>query len=186
MFIRFDGMIYTVAEEREIYSMKRFMGNLVLSTFAVALFVLVFVKVLKISLGSICFFAIILTVYGICLGSSRKSIKDLKKYEKEIIELGILPRNDKKVLLLSLVTLSPVLFYVFVVSLIPLQSSGLWFITVFPSVVCVCLCASAVVDEYQYLTNKKLPFVLWFIVLLVAVCLFGMFISALVLSKFIA
>lgn len=116
---------------------------------------------------------------------SWKSMEKLKKYKQKLIHFGLTSKDDIKVLLFSLTTLSPMFFCVVLVSSIPIYTYEVWLITVFPCVLLNCFPAISVLDEYYGLTHKKLPFLISFLALTIVFCLVGGIISSITLKKFI-
>ena len=72
--------------------------------------------------------------YGMCMGESWKSMEKLKEYEQKLIHFGLDHKDYNRILYFSLTTLLPTYFCVFLVSLVPLYTYEVWFITVFPCI----------------------------------------------------
>jgi len=165
--------------------MKRILTNAILFILSIIFFLCIYSSVFKISFAIICILLIFFATYGLCMNVAWKSMEKLKKYEQKLIHFRLTSKDDIKVLLFSLTTLSPMYFCVVLVSLIPIYTYEVWFITVFPCVLLNCLPATSVLDEYYGLTHKKLPFLISFFVLTIVFCLMGGIISSIVLKKFI-
>ena len=97
----------------------------------------------------------------------------LKKYEKKQVRVGLVEEDYLKILLFCLTSLMPTYFCVFLVSLVPLFTYSIWFITVFPAILLNCLPVSSILDEYYCLTHRKAPLLIIFISLTLACCLVG-------------
>ena len=104
-------------------------------------------------------------------------MEELKKYEQKSIHFGLENKDYNKILYFSLTTLFPTYFCAFLVSLVPLYTYEVWFITVFPCIFLNILPASSGLEEYFGLTRKKLPFLLFFSLLIVICCSLGIIIS---------
>ena len=165
--------------------MRRVINNLILFIFSISLLICIYVGVFKISVAAICVLLLFFAIYGLCMGSSWKSMEKLKEYENKLIHFKLEPKDDIRILLFSLKTLFPTYFCVFLVSLIPLYTYEIWFITIFPCILLNSLPATSVLDEYYVLTHKKFPFVTLFLILIAIFSLAGIIISSLVLKKFV-
>ena len=157
--------------------MKRIISNIALFAVSITLFCYVYVGLFKVSRTAICVLLVFLAAYGACMGLSWKSMKKLKKLEQKLIHFGLDRKDRSEVLLFSLSTLVPTYFCVILVSLVPLYTYEIWFITVLPCVCLNCLPLSSVLSEYYSLTHKKAPFLIWFLLLTVECCLLGAFVS---------
>lgn len=157
--------------------MKRIIGNIILFILSITFFFCIYVYAFKISVVAICILLALFFAYGMCMGESWKSMEKLKKYEKKLIHFGLDHKDYNRILYFSLTTLLPTYFCVFLVSLVPLYSYEVWFITVFPCIFLNILPASSVLDEYFGLTRKKLPFLLFFSLIVFISCSFGIIIS---------
>jgi len=115
--------------------------------------------------------------YGACMGVSWKSMEEIKKHEQKLIHFGLDDKDSVKILCFSLITLLPACFCIFLVSLVPLYTYDIWFITAFPCILLNFLPASTVMKEYRSLTRKKLPFLASFTLLVIACCSLGITIS---------
>lgn len=166
--------------------MKRMISNIVLFVFTLTVVFCVYRGLFKISAATICLLLIILALYAFCMDLSWKSMKQLQKYEKKAIHFSLDKNDGSKVLLFSLLSLSPAYFCVFLVSLLPLYINGLWLITVFPCVLANCIPASSVGEEYFELMHQKRPFFVCFLMLILAFLLIGIVVSSVVLKKYVA
>ena len=165
--------------------MKRILTDVILFILSMIFFVCVYISVFNISFAIIAILLIFFAIYSLCMNFAWKSMKKLKKYEQKLIHFRLMPKDEFKVLLFSLTTLSPMYFCVFLVSLIPIYTYEVWFITIFPCVLLNCIPAISVLDEYYGLTHKKLPFLINYFVLTIVFCLMGVIISSKALNKFI-
>lgn len=159
--------------------MKRMISNIILFVFSIALFCGIYIGLFKVSFVALCILFLILTLYGFCMVLSWKSTKELKKYEKKSALTTLSQRDRTKTLRFSLTALCPTYFCIALVSLIPLYTYEVWFVTVFPSIALNCLPAVSVLEEYRSLTSKRHPFLLWFATLTIASCCTGIIISSL-------
>ena len=116
---------------------------------------------------------VIFALYAFCMGFGWKSMEKIKKLEKKAIHFGLTDKDDFKILFFSLATLSPTYFCVIIVSLVPLYTYEIWFITVFPCILLNCLPANSVLEEYCCLTHRTIPFVALFALLTVIFCGLG-------------
>lgn len=163
--------------------MKRLIGNILLFVISMTFVCYIYIGLFKISVVAFCILSLILALYTFCMTLSWKSMGELKKQAQKLVCYGLSKNDRSKILLLSLTTLSPTYFCVLLVSLVPLYTYEIWFITVFPCVFLNCLPASSVLEEYQGLTSKKLPFLLCFLMLTIVFCLMGMVTSSLIFKK---
>lgn len=159
--------------------MKRMIGNILLFILSITIFCCIYIGLFKMSLVVVGLLLVIFALYGTCMGAGWKSMVQLKKYERKAIHFGLTRKDESKILLYSLTTLCPSYFCVILVSLIPLYTYEIWFITVFPCIILNCLPASSVLEEYRSLTHSTYPFVAVFMSLTVAFCLLGTFVSGL-------
>lgn len=157
--------------------MKRIIGYLLLGSGSIAIFFCTYIRMFKISLAFIVVFSLFLIVYATVLGFGWKSMKQLKNYEQKAIHFGLDKKDDQKILLFSLTSLSPLMFCIFLVSIIPLYTYVVWLITVFPCIIINCIPAISVLDEYQCLTRKRFPFVVCYNFLVIVCCLLGILVS---------
>lgn len=162
--------------------MKRIIGNILLFVVSMSLFCCVYIGLFKVSVTTILILLAFFALYACCMGLGWKSIEELKKYEKKQVRVGLVESDYSKILLFCLTSLMPTYFCVFLVSLVPLFTYSIWFITVFPAILLNCLPVSSVLDEYYCLTHKKAPFLLIFISLTLACCLVGVVLINLVTS----
>ena len=165
--------------------MKRILSNVILFILTIIFFLCIYISVFKFSIALICVLLLFFALYGLCMNLGWKSMEKLKKYEQKLIHFRSTPKDDIKILLFSLTTLSPMYFCVVLASLIPIFTYEVRFITVFPCVLLNCLPAASVLDEYYVLTHKKLPFLVCFLVFTIVFCFMGETISSIVLKKFI-
>ena len=157
--------------------MKRIISNIILFVLSITFFSCVYVGVFKISVVAVCILLAFFFAYGMCMGASWKSMKELKKCGQKLIHFGLDNKDYKKILWFSLTTLFPTYFCVFLVSLIPLYAYEIWFVTVFPCILLNVMPASSVLEEYFVLTHKKLRFLLFFSLIVIACCSSGIIIS---------
>lgn len=157
--------------------MKRMISNIILFVLITAFVCFIYIGMFGISIVTLCTLFIIFIMYGSCIGMALKSANELKKYEKKLISLGLAKQDYLKILYFSLITLSPTYFCLFLVSLVPLYTYEVWFISVFPCIILSCIPVSSVLEEYNGLTRKKIPLLLCFFVCTVAFCLLGVVIS---------
>ncbi len=157
--------------------MKNIIRDVILYILSITLFFAVYVCIFKISIIALYIFLILFCVYGICMNISWKSTRELKKYEQKLVKCGLDNKDYNKILYISLATLLSTYFCIFSVSLIPLYTYEIWFITVFPCILLNILPASSVLEEYFELTRKRLPFLLFFILIIIICCSLGIFIS---------
>lgn len=153
--------------------MKRLIGNILLFLLSITVFCCIYVGLFKMSMTVVVILLVIFALYGSCMGASWKSMEELKKYERKAVYFGLTRKDESKILLFSLTTLCPSYFCVVLVSLVPLYTHEIWFITVFPCILLNCLPAGSVLEEYHGLTHSKLPFVAYFLLLTIACCLLG-------------
>lgn len=113
---------------------------------------------------------------------AEKSKYELKKYEIKLINSGLTKKDDSKVLFFSLTSLSPTYFCITLVSMIPMYTHEVWFITVFPCILLNYLPASIVLDEYYCLVHKKLPFLITLLLLTVIFCFIGITVSGFIIK----
>ncbi len=165
--------------------MKRLISNILVFAISLALFIFIYVDRINIPVSLICVVGVIFFFYGLCMAWSWKSTEKIQAYEKRLIHFGLTEKDESRILLFSLIILTPMFFCDLLVSLIPLYTSALWFISVFPCIFFTFIIALGVLDEYYILTHKKAPFLVWFFVLTVAICLIGIIISSLMLSKLV-
>ena len=163
--------------------MKHMIRNVILSILSITLFAFIYICVFKISVIAICILLLFLALYGFLMGWSWKSTEELKKYEQKQIHFELEQKDTQKILFFSLMTLSPSYLCVFLFSLIPLYTYEVWFLTVFPCIFVNCLPAIGVLDEYYVLTQKKLPFLAWFLCLSASSCLVGVITSFVILKS---
>jgi hypothetical protein len=163
--------------------MKRIIGNIALFVITLGLFCVLYIKVFRVSVSVFGILLAFFVVYGFCMALGEKSIRELKKYEQQLIHFGLNAGDEKKVLLYSLTALSPAYFCILLVSVIPLYIYEVWLITVLPCILLNCLPASSVLDEYYCLTHQKRPFLLSFISITVVLCLVGASGSTLLLRQ---
>lgn len=160
--------------------MKRMIGNILLFLLSITLFICIYVGLFRMSLSVVGILLVIFALYGSCMGAGWKSMEELKKYERKAVHFGLTRQDESKILLFSLTTLCPSYFCMILVSLVPLYTHEIWFITVFPCILLNCLPASSILEEYHGLTHSKLPFVAYFMLLTIACCLLGVLLSNLV------
>jgi len=157
--------------------MKRIISNIILFTLSITFFFCVYVGVFKVSVIAVCILLIFFCAYGMCMGASWKSMEGLKKCEQKLIHFGLDNKDYNKILCFSLTTLLPTYFCVFLVSLVPLYTYEIWFITVFPCILLNILPANSVLEEYFGLTRKKLHFLLLFLFIVTVSCSSGIILS---------
>ena len=161
--------------------MKRIIVSTIAFLFSIAFFCGLYIGVLKASPKALSILWIIFILYGLCMGIVWKSMDEIRNYEQRAVHFGLTEKDYPKILLFSLASLSSTYLCVTLVSLIPLTSYHVWFITVFPCIFFNCLPATTVLGEYHGLTHKRLPFIMWFVFLVTACCFFGILISHLFL-----
>ena len=149
--------------------MKHIIRNIILFILSITFFFCTYVYAFKISVVAICILLALFFVYGMCMGKSWKSMEKLKKYEQKLIHFGLDHKDYNRILYFSLTTLLPTYFCVFLVSSVPLYTYEVWFISVFPCIFLNILPANSVWKECFELTNKKAPFLLLFL-LIVIIC----------------
>ena len=157
--------------------MRRIIGYLLTGALSVSVFYFIYVRMFEISVTFIAVLSLILIVYAAVLGIGWKSMEQINKYEQKAVHFGLDKGDDKKILIFSLASLSPLIFCVFLVSLIPLYTYEVWLITVFPCIIINCLPVISVLDEYHSLTRKRLPFVVCYLFLVAVCCLLGVLVS---------
>ena len=157
--------------------MKRMIGNILLFLLSITLFICIYVGLFRMSLSVVGILLVIFALYGSCMGAGWKSMEELKKYERKAVHFGLTRQDESKILLFSLTTLCPSYFCMILVSLVPLYTHEIWFITVFPCILLNCLPASSILEEYHGLTHSKLPFVAYFMLLTIVCCLLGVLLS---------
>ena len=173
---KYDIMIYEKIYGR-LQNMKRFISNIVLFFLSITLFSYVYIGMFKMSAVAVCILFAFFCAYGVCMGASWKSMEELKKCEQKLIHFGLENKDCNKILCFSLTTLLPTYFCVFLVSLIPLYTYEVWFVTVFPCMFLNILPANSVWKEYFELTNKRAPFLLLFLLIVILCCGSGIIIS---------
>ena len=159
--------------------MKRLISNILLFLLSITIFSCIYIGLFKISVAVVCVLLFIFALYGTCMGASWKSMKELRKYERKAVHTGLTSKDNPQILFFSLIALCPSYFCMILVSLVPLYTHEIWFITVFPCIILNCLPASSVLEEYYGLTHNKIPFVGLFLLLTVICCLLGVFVSTL-------
>lgn len=163
--------------------MKRSISNIILFILSITFCSCIYIGSFKVSIDALCILFIIFALYGFCMGLGWKSIEKLRKYEQKSIHFCLTKKDDVKILLFSLTSLSPTYFCVILLSLVPLYTYEVWFITVFPCIFLNCLPAISVLEEYYELTYKKSPFLVLFFMITVAFCLMGVIASSLIMKK---
>ncbi len=166
--------------------MKHILSNILLFALSLFLFIFIYVDRINIPVSLICVVGVIFFFYGLCMAWSWKSTQKIQAYEKRLIHFGLTPKDETRVLLFSLTTLTPMFFCDLIVSLIPLYTSEIWFISVFPCIFFTFITALGVLDEYYILTHRKAPFLVWFIIITIVICLIGIITSSLILSELVA
>ena len=162
--------------------MKHIIGNLLLFLFSAAFFCCIYIGVFKMSAATLGILFVIFALYAFCMGFGWKSMEKIKKLEKKAIHFGLTHKDDSRILLYSLTALAPTYFCVILVSLVPLFTYEIWFITVFPCILLNCLPASSILEEYYTLTHKKLPFFTLFLLITIVCCLMGRVVSHWIVS----
>ncbi len=162
--------------------MKQMIIELILFILSITFCGYIYIGIFKISAAVFLIFLIILILYGFCMSLAEKSKYELKKYEKKLINSGLSDKDDSKVLFFSLLSLLPTYFCIVLVSMIPMYTHEVWFITVFPCILLNCLPAGIVLDEYYCLVHKKLPFFATFILLTVIFCFMGITVSGFIIK----
>lgn len=157
--------------------MKRVIIELILFVLSITFFGIIYIGMFKISFNVFFIFSIIVVSYVFCMAVEDKSVRKLKKYEKKIIKFQLTKKECSNILLYSLTALTPTYFCVVLVSLIPMYTYEVWFITVFPCILLNCLPASVVLDEYHHLVHKKFPFLAIFILITILFCFIGIVVS---------
>jgi hypothetical protein len=116
-------------------------------------------------------YAAIISAYIAVMMISIKATRRLERYKEELLaNLEMQVVKSKTILLLSLAGNLPYYFIYFVLSLIPMEFSGLWIIAGLPC--CVISALRPINQNYQrynFLTNKGKLY--WFIQLLLAIVL---------------
>ncbi len=161
--------------------MKRILKNLLLGIVVISLFSYTYIKLLKVSVVAVVIILSVICLYGVCMGICEGSMKQLKKIEMTQKHFGLAKKERFRVLLFSLTTLAPFYFLVLLFSLIPMFTYEVWFITIFPCILFISLPMSSVLDEYHTLTQKKLPFIVSFTVILVTLMLIGMTVTSMII-----
>jgi len=157
--------------------MKRIISNIILFILSITLFSCVYIGVFKVSVIAVCVLLGFFCAYGMCMGASWKSTEELKKCEQKLIHFGLDNKDYNKILFFSSTTLLPTYFCIFLVSLVPVYTYEIWFLTVFPCILLNILPASSVLEEYFGLTRKKLPFLLLFLLIVIICCSSGIILS---------
>ena len=156
--------------------------NIIRFALSITFFCFVCICVFKISIAVIGIAFLFLVLYACSSEIGQKSMKKLKMYEQKLIHSELSNKDQYNILFLSLTTLSPIWFCILIVSLVPLYTYEVWFITVFPAVLLNCLPASSVLDEYYLLTHKKIPFMIIFLLVTIICCILGIVASHLFLK----
>lgn len=162
---------------------KSLLRDIILFTLIVVLVSCIYIGVFKISIFAICILFIFFSIYLLCTCMALKSADELKKYEKKLIHIGLVKQDYLKILYYSLATLSPTYLCLFLVSLFPIYRYEVWLIFVFPCIVVSWIPASSILDEYNILTRKKIPFVLCFVACIVTFCVLGVVIGRIFFIK---
>ena len=162
--------------------LKHFIISTVAFVLSIAFFCGIYIGVFNASASDLGILWTIFILYGLCLGIGWNSMDEIKSYEQKAVHFGLTEKDHPKILLFSLTSLSSTYLCVALVSLIPLTTYHVWFITVFPCIFLNCLPAITVLGEYYGLTRKKFPFVMWFIVITVMFSLLGILVSHLFLE----
>lgn len=161
---------------------KRIIGQIILFVLSMAFFAGVYIGMFKMSVVTFLIILCVLALYVLCMGLGEKSMRELNKYERKQIQVGLTEEDERKILKYSLLTLSPAYFCVVLVSVVPLYSYEVWLITVLPCVVLNCLPISSVLEEYYGLTRMKRPFLIGCILIITVLCLAGVVASRLILK----
>ena len=165
--------------------MKRIITYILLFLLVIGLLYILYIDFLKISLSTILILLAILLLYGFCMAFGEKGIREIKKQEQKQIHFGLTPKDRSQTLRFALLSLFPTYFLCFLVSLLPVHTHGIWFLTAFPCICLNCVPASSVFEDYHALTHKKLPFFLGFFSAIAVCFLGGILISLFVLEKYI-
>ena len=153
--------------------MKRLIGQIILFVLSITFFSCIYIGVFKMSVTAVCILLAILALYAVCMGIGERGMRELQKYEQKLIHFGLDERDDRKILLSSLLTLFPAWFCVILVSAVPLYAYTVWLITVFPCILLNCLPISGVLEEYYGLTRRKAPFWVCCVLITAVLCLVG-------------
>jgi len=157
--------------------MKQILRNVILFIVSITVFGCIYIGIFKISVNTVCLLSVIFISYGFCMVLGWKSTEKLQIYEQKIIHFGLTRKDESKILLFSLTSLAPIFFCIILVSLVPLYTVEIWFITVFPCIFLNCCPAYSALGEYYGLTRRKLPFLILFFLLTAIFCLFGFMIT---------
>jgi len=149
----------------------------------ISIFGFTYVKILKASMLSVIIILTVIFLYAVCMGVCEESMKQLKKYEIIQTHTDLTKNQRFLILFLSLTTLSPTYFCVLLVSVIPLFTYEVWFLTVFPCLIFISLPMISVLEEYHTLTKKKLPLIISFAVIIIFLTLVGVTSSHLILNS---
>ena len=163
--------------------MKRIVTYILLFLLSISLLYILYIDFLKISLSTVLILLAILLLYGFCMAFGEKGIREIKKQEQKLIHFELTPKDRSQTLYFALLSLFPTYFLCFLVSLFPVHSHGIWFLTVFPCIGLNCVPASSVFEDYNALTQKKVPFFVGFFSVTAACCLSGLLISSFLLKK---
>ena len=140
--------------------MKQILKNILLGLLSIFLFSYTYIKIFNISLLAVVVILIIISLYALCMDGGEKSMKQLKKYEILRTHRDLTKNDCKNILFYSLTTLSPTYFCILLVSVIPIFTYEVWFVTVFPCIIIISMPMFSVIEVYHYLTKKKLPFIM--------------------------
>ena len=162
--------------------MKRMIGQILLFVLSVTFFSCIYVGIFKMSVATFSILLAILALYALCMGIGERGMRELRKYEQKLIHFGLDEKDGRKILLFSLLTLSPAWFCVILVSAVPLYAYTVWLITVFPCILLNCLPMSSVLEEYHGLTRRKAPFLVCCVLITAGLCLAGAVGSRLLLA----
>ena len=166
----------------KVTNMKRIIGQIILFVLSITFFSCIYIGVFKMSVAAFCILLAILALYAVCMGVGEKGMRELNKYEQKLIHFGLDEKDERRILLFSLLTLFPAYFCMILVSAVPLYSYTVWLITVFPCILLNCLPMSSVLEEYHGLTRKKAPFLVCCVLITAVLCLVGVLGSHLLLK----
>ena len=158
--------------------MKRVISNILTFLLSVTFVFGVFIYIFEISVVTVGLLLIIFVIYGLCMGICEKSMRQLKKYEQKSIHIGLIEKDHSKILWFSILSLFPTYFCIFMVSLVPLFTYEIWFITAFPCILMNCFPAISIFEEYHGLTRKKLPFLMLFFIITAVCCILGISVAS--------
>ena len=163
--------------------MKQIAKNTLLGVFIISVFSFIFIKILKSSVLAVIVILTVICLYVVCMGVCEESMKQLKKYEIIQMRVELTQQQRLFVLFFSLTTLFPTYFCVLLVSVIPMFTYEVWFITVFPCLIIISMPMLSILEEYFILTKKKLPFLASFAAIVIVLLSVGIASSSLLMNS---